>query len=84
MPTNTIIRLDLAVKHRSGVAGLDLAVFLISRRCESELRQAAALVFRVERPEPVGVEVADHIADPVSLVNATLAIARGKPNLLRH
>ncbi len=47
-------------------AGLDLAIFLISRRCgQGELRRPAALVPRVQRAEPVGVEVADHVADPV-------------------
>jgi hypothetical protein len=32
---------------------------------EGELRRAAALIARVQRIEPVGVDVADHIADPV-------------------
>jgi len=32
---------------------------------QGELRRVAALVFRVQRGEPVGVEVADHIPDPV-------------------
>ena len=41
---------------RSCSAGLDLAISLISRRwAQRELRRMAALVFRVERPEPVGV-----------------------------
>jgi hypothetical protein len=32
---------------------------------QAEPRRAAALVSRVQRGEPVGVEVTDHIADPV-------------------
>ena len=32
---------------------------------EGELRRAAAFVLRVQRTEPIGVEVMDHIADPV-------------------
>jgi hypothetical protein len=32
---------------------------------KGELRRMAALVLRVERAEPVGVEVPDHIPDPV-------------------
>jgi hypothetical protein len=32
---------------------------------QRELRRAAALVLRIERAEPIGVEVADHIADSV-------------------
>ena len=32
---------------------------------QRELRRMTALVLRVKRPEPVGVEVPDHITDPV-------------------
>jgi hypothetical protein len=32
---------------------------------EGELRRAAAFVLRVQRAEPVGLEVPDHVPDPV-------------------
>src|ERR1700760_2483283 len=42
---------------------------------QRELRRMAASVLRVERIEPVGVEVPDHIATRSWLVKATLATA---------
>ena len=32
---------------------------------QRELRRAAAFVLRIKRAEPIGVEVPDHITDPV-------------------
>nr|WP_238419214.1 hypothetical protein [Streptomyces taklimakanensis] len=48
-------------------AGLDFAIFLISRRSGSaKVFGRPPLYFRVEGVEAVGVEVVDHIPDPVS------------------
>jgi len=46
--------------------GLDLAIFLISRRSgRGERPRPPTPAFRVERLEAVGFEVVDHVADPV-------------------
>jgi len=46
-------------------AGVDLAIFLISRRCGRVNFGGRPPLYSVQRAEPVGVEVADHITHPV-------------------
>jgi hypothetical protein len=51
---------------KSCSAGLDLAIFLISRRCGSvNFGGCPPLYLGYSDPKPVDVEVADHIVDPV-------------------
>ena len=69
---------------RSCSAGLDLAIFLISRRWPRvNFGGRPPLYFGYERAEPVGVEVADHIADPV-LAGERHLRDRGRVHALRR
>jgi hypothetical protein len=77
-PAAGLLNRDRPPGHQRATLGEGVAsgpVVSEKERCSwVTIQRPPALVLRVQRAEPVGVEVADHIAARSSLVNATFAI----------